>query len=312
MTPGGRIEWPEGRDFAFTVFDDTDLATLENVAPVYELLRRLGFRTTKSVWAIEGRETPRIGGMTCEDAAYRSWTLGLQASGFEIGSHGATYVTSPRVQVIRAMDRFREIYGHDPLVLANHAGCAESIYWGTDRVGGGARLAYNAMTGFRRRGVFRGHLDGDPLFWGDVCKERVRYVRNFTFADVNTLAACPVMPYHDPERPFVNGWFASSEGADVAAFNRCLSEANQDRLEADGGACIMYTHFASGFWTDGRLNPRFEELMTRLAARNGWFVPVTTLLDYLVEYRGLSVLSDAQRRRLEWRWLLSKARVGYS
>ncbi len=250
--------------------------------------------------------------MTCEDAAYRAWTLGLQASGFEIGSHGATYVTSPRVQVIKAMDRFREIYGHDPLVLANHAGCAESIYWGTDRVGGAARLAYNAMTGFRRRDVFRGHLVGDPLFWGDVCKDRVRYVRNFTFTDVNTLAACPVMPYHDPERPFVNGWFASSEGADVAAFNRCLSEVNQDRLEADGGACIMYTHFASGFWTDGRLNPRFEELMTRLAARNGWFVPVTTLLDYLVEYRGLSVLSGAQRRRLEWRWLLSKARVGYS
>ena len=56
-----------------------------------------------------------------------------------------------------------------------------------------------------------------------------------------------MMPYHDPDRPYVNAWFAASEGADVTAFNRCLSEEHQDRLEAEGGACIMYTHFASGF-----------------------------------------------------------------
>jgi hypothetical protein len=294
------------------VFDDTDCATLENVAPVYDLLGRLGFRTTKSVWAIAGAGVPRIGGATCEDVSYRSWTLELQADGFEIGSHGATYETSPREQVIRALDRFREIYGHDPYSLANHSGCAESIYWGADRAGGAARLAYNLMTGFRRRDAFRGHVEGDPLFWGDVCRDRVRYVRNFTFANVNTLAACPVMPYFDPHRPFVNGWFASSEGASVAAFNRCLSEANQDRLEAEGGACIMYTHFASGFLDEGGLDRRFTELMTRLAGKNGWFVPVTTLLDHLAAERGQTVLSARERRSLEWRWLRSKARVGYS
>ena len=43
------IPWPHGKRFAFTVFDDTDSATLENVSPVYALLRDLGFRTTKSV-----------------------------------------------------------------------------------------------------------------------------------------------------------------------------------------------------------------------------------------------------------------------
>jgi hypothetical protein len=309
---GQRVTWPEGRAFAFTVFDDTDLASLGNVGPVYELLGGLGLRTTKSVWPIGGDGVPRIGGLTCEDDDYRRWTLDLQEQGFEIASHGATFSTSRRDRVIAAMDRFREIYGHDPYTLANHSGCAESIYWGEARVGGLGRLAYNAMTGFRRRGAFRGHVEGDPLFWGDVCRERVRYVRNFTFANPDTLAACPVMPYFDPDRPFVQGWFASSEGADVVAFNRCISEANQDSLEADGGACIMYTHFASGFVVDGRIDPRFRQLITRLAGKNGWFVPVVSLLDHLVEQRGQTVLSDAQRRRLEWRWLLSKARVGYS
>ena len=113
--------------------------------------------------------------------------------------------------------------------------------------------------------------------------------------DVNTLAQCTVMPYHDPVRPWVNAWFAASEGADLATFNHCLSEEQQDRLEREGGACVMYTHFASGFWRDGRLNPRFTELMARLASKNGWFVPVTTLLDHLVDLRGRTILTSRQR-----------------
>ena len=120
------------------------------------------------------------------------------------------------------------------------------------------------------------------------------------------------MPYHDPERPYVNHWYASSEGRDIAAFNQCLSEANMDRLEEHGGACVMYTHFASGFVQDGRLDPRFKVLMERLAARNGWFVPVTTLLDFLLDQHGPTVLSPRERNSLERAWLRSKLRVGPS
>lgn len=298
-----RVPWPDGKGFAFTIFDDTDNATRENVGPVYELLAGLGLRTTKSVWSVAAAGTPLIAGQTCDEAGYRAWTLDLQAAGFEIASHGATNETSARGQVIRALDRFREIYGHDPRSLANHADCAEAVYWGADRVSGSARLAYNLMTGLRGRGAFRGHVEGDPLFWGDICRDRVRYVRNFIYRDINTLAACPVMPYHDPERPYVNAWFAATDGSDVAKFNHALSEASQDRLEAEGGACIMYTHLASGFQEGGRLEPRFEALIRRLAAKNGWYVPVGTLLDYLAERRGLTTLTTAQRRDLEWRWL---------
>jgi hypothetical protein len=305
-----RIRWPEGKDFAFTIFDDTDHATLENVRPVYEYLGALGLHTTKSIWPIAGSGTPRIGGQTCDDEPYRTWLLEMQSAGFEIASHGATYETSTREQVLRALDRFREIFGHDPYSFANHADCGESIYWGEARTSGVARAAYELMTGFQQRGSFRGHVAGDPLFWGDVCLDRVRYVRNFTFRDINTLAACPVMPYHDPERPYVNAWFAASEGANVQTFNGCLSEAHQDRLEEQGGASIMYTHLASGFLPDGHLDPRFKELMARLARKNGWFVPVATLLDYLADRRDQADITPAQRRGLEWRWLVSKGLTG--
>ena len=52
--------------------------------------------------------------------------------------------------------------------------------------------------------------------------------------------------------------------------------------------------------------------MERLASGNGWFVPVSTLLDYLVERRGLVELTAGQRGALERRWLRSKARVGHT
>jgi len=304
------ITWPEGKRFAFSVFDDTDLATVANVSPVYELLVDLGFRTTKSVWPMAGTGTPLIGGQTCDEADYLAWAQDLQRRGFEIGSHGATPASSTRDVVISATNRFRDLFGHDPQAFANHSGCRESIYWGPARVTGIHRLAYNMMTRFRRMDEFRGHVEGDAYFWGDICRDRIGYVRNFTFDDIDTLAACPWMPYHDPDRPYVRAWFASSEGADVAAYNRCLSEEAQDRLEAAGSACIMYTHFASGFVRDGRVDDRFRALMTRLAARDGWFVPVTTLLDHLrSQGRGLPITSG-ERGSLERRWLRSKMRVG--
>jgi hypothetical protein len=307
-----RIRWPDHKRFAFTIFDDTDLSTLTNVGPVYAFLDECGFRTTKSVWPLKGSGTPRAGGVTCEDPEYLEWTQGLQAGGFEIGYHLATFHTSPRDDTRRALERFEAMYGHSPRAAANHTGCHEGIYWGADRLSGLNRHAYRLVMRLRGRGTFRGHREGDPLFWGDLCRDKIEYVRNFQFDDINTLAACPWMPYHDPARPFVNQWFAASEGAEVGAFNRCVAEAEQDRLEAEGGACIMYTHLACGFHRDGRLDPRFAELMRRLAAKDGWFVPVSTLLDHIRAERGEHVLTAQERRRLERRWLFGKLRTGPS
>ena len=58
------------------------------------------------------------------------------------------------------------------------------------------------------------------------------------------------MPYHDLKKRYVNYWFTSSEGSNVRTFNECISEQNQDQLEEEGGACIMYTHFGCGFYTN--------------------------------------------------------------
>ncbi len=280
-----RIQWPEGKDFAFTIFDDTDYQTVSNVSPVYNFLSDIGLRTTKSVWPTRGTAIPNVGGATCDDPEYLSWVIDLQKRGVEIGLHNVTYHTSTRQETADGLERFLELFGHYPYTMANHTGCKESIYWGRARISGFRRMIYDVLHMRQSRNEFQGHLEKSPLFWGDLCRQKIRFVRNFTFSEINTLKACPFMPYHDPNRPFVNRWFASAEGPTVTHFNDMLCEANQDRLLAEGGACIMYTHLAVGFTEDQNLNKKFKLLMTRLAKMNGWFVPVHTLLEHMANGR---------------------------
>ncbi len=307
-----KMIWPDGKDFAFTVFDDTDLETVENVGPVYDFLKDNGFLTTKSVWPIRGNLAPRIGGDTCVNADYRTWLKSLQADGFEIALHNATYHTSDREQTLQGLRKFNEYFGHWPKSMTNHAECEENIYWGQFRLSGFNRLIYEMLNFGRTKANYRGHIECDELFWGDCCKEYIEYVRNFVFKDINTLKQCPFMPYHDTLRPYVNYWFASTEGANVEDFNIAVSEGNQDRLEAEGGACIMYSHFANDFCRNGRVDKRFEMLMKRLSGKNGWLVPVSALLDYLKERNGEHVITHAQRAMLERKWLYHKIRIGTS
>ncbi len=306
----GTINWPDEKNFAFTVFDDTDGATLENVRDVYSFLASLGFRTTKSVWPIRGDRKPICEGATCEDPDYLAWLYSLKDTGFEIGYHNSTFHSSLRHETIAGFTKFKELFGYYPKSLSNHTDCQESIYWGDYRLTGANKFIYNMLTRYRNSNLFRGHIEEDKYFWGDLCKQRVKYVRNFSFADVNTLKMCPIMPYHDPERPYVNHWFASSEGANVVAFNRCVREKYQDQLEEEGGACIMYTHFASGFCRNSNIDSNFKFLMERLSKKNGWFVPVSTLLDHLLKQKGRHIITAKERKRLERKWLSHKMRVG--
>lgn len=304
------IEWPEGKQFAFTVFDDTDRGTMDNVPVVYEMLQDLGFRTTKSVWPLRGSGTPVCGGDTLEDAPYRKWILQLQDEGFEIGYHMATYHSSPRSDTIRGLDRFKEILGHDPMTMANHVGCQENVYWGAERFRGPTRLLYNLLTRFKHRNISEGHVRNSRYFWADLCRNRVRYVRDYAYRNINSLRACPLMPYHDPTKPFVRAWFSSSQGSTVQAFNHTIRECAQDRLEEMGGACIMYAHFGFQFSRDGSVNPEFQRLMKRLSTKNGWFVPAATLLEFLEQRNGLPSLTHRQRQLLALRWLASKTLSG--
>ena len=303
--------WPDGRRFAFTIFDDPDGQSYQTTRLVYAFLADLGFRTTIGVWPLDIRRVTNSGGETCANPGYRAYLQELQNKGFEIGFHLAAPYNATRAETIEALDLFQTYFGHDPVVMANHYN-EDAIYWGPARLSGWRRVLYNVATLDRTRNRHFGQVEGHPSFWGDVCRERIRYCRNFVYADINTLRMNPWMPYYDAERPYVRRWYSSSEGHDAAAFLKTLQDVNQDRLEAEGGACIMYTHFGHGYVQNGKLTPEFRRTMERLAAKNGWFVPVSALLDFLVQSRGATTLTQENRSRIETRWLWEKLFRGTS
>ena len=273
-----RWKWPAEARFAFTICDDTDDATVENVGPVYELLAEFGLRTTKTVWVFPPDPAHGFTGECLMDEAYRDFVLSLRDQGFEIALHGVRSGDSSRKMIEEGLARFEEILGFPPTVHVNHAQNRDNVYWGN-----AWRPLWRRLLGAPDPAQdFEGDQRGSPYFWGDLVRERIRYVRGRTFRHIDTLKMDPWTPCHIPRFPFVDRWFSSSDGADADRFVALLTNENLDLLEANGGACIVYAHFASGF-TDSRGEVREDvrDALSRVAARPGWFVPVTELLDHL-------------------------------
>jgi len=299
------VQWPDGKRFAFTVFDDPD-GSSEASRMVYHFLAGLGFRTTMGVWPIGPIRERNCSGETCADPGYREYAAHMQSLGFEIGYHNAALHFCTREEIVRSFEAFREYFGRYPQCATNHFN-TDALYWGSARLHRGwRRTVYDLATLGRQRRRFLGHDENFPYFWGDLCRQHVRYFRNFVYREIDTLKMCPRQPYFDPERPYVRGWFCSSEGTDCRSFLETISEANQDRLEEEGGMCVMYTHFGKGFAENGKLDPEFSRLMERLSRRNGWFAPVTSVLDHLSSIQGTQAIPAGELARMEWKWLRSK------
>jgi hypothetical protein len=305
------VDWPGGHRFAFSIFDDTDMTTLENGPIVYDLLDRLGLRITKSVWPLAAPEWRPTAGSTCAEEDYLAWVLDLRADGHEIGYHNATDGSSTREQTRAALDRFRELFGHDPKVGADHAGNREALYCAPRRLSGWRAATYAAAQRVRqpRRPPFSGEVPTSPYFWGDLCRDRITYWRGLSFDEANLLRVCPVVPYHDPTRRYVNYWFPSADAPRRAHLVRLLDDARMARLEDEGGVCIVYAHLGLDAVEDGRVDPELADRLSALAERDGWFAPVGEILDHLRTQQPSSLISDRQRAAYELRWMVDRLRT---
>jgi hypothetical protein len=111
-------------------------------------------------------------------------------------------------------------------------------------------------------------------------------------------------------------WFSSSYGSGISRLCELISEPNQDRLLAEGGACIVHTHLGSRFdlvghgRPGGQMEERFARLLRRLVALPGWFVPASELLNYIGQHRGWPSADDSRgrHRRSQMRWLAGNTR----
>ena len=186
----------------------------------------------------------------------------------------------------------------------NHASNPDNIYWGLkDTVL--IKKPFQGITKIKENTMV---LILNPATFGDICKEKIKYIRNHTFNDINTLKIDPLMPYIDKSKQkYSNYWFSSSDGHTAEEFNFLLKKENIDKLETEGGACIVYTYFASNFVDDaGRLNKEFVKNMEYLSTKDGWFVPASIMLDYLASQKKEVYASKYYLTRLDFKWVFDR------
>lgn len=299
-----KIQWPNNKKFAFTVVDDTDNGTIDNTKPVYDFLYSWGIITTKTVWVYPPRD--KFSGGCLLDEDYLNFIIDLKNKGYEIGLHNVGSGEFTRKEIIKGIDLFNEKLGFYPSLQINHASNLDNIYWGNERYRFPLKNLFKLIYGKKRK--YYGTDIKSSHFWGDICKEKITYIRNHTFNDINTLKIDSRMPYIDKTKEkYSNYWFSSSDGHTVKEFNNLLEKDNIDKLEDEGGACIVYTHFASGFVDDeGKLNKKFENNIRYLSTKGGWFVSTSTLLDYLKAHKKETYVSNKYLAKLDFKWVADR------
>jgi len=295
-----KVRWPQGKKFAFTIVDDTDNATVENVLNIYKTLTEFGLFITKTVWPL--KVDPGVhyqSSETLQDEVYLNFILELQANGHEIAIHGVRGCSSKRETIKSGLELYRNVIGSNPKIHINHAQNLDNLYWGKAWIPGWKKF----LRSYPDNGSGYGHVKHSEYFWGDIAKETIRYVRGYVFNQGNTLAADPYMPYYDPNMPFVNNWFSSSNGDGLSRMLYLTSPKNIDDLEATHGACIVYTHFGDPYYIEnGKINRELKLNLQKLSKRNGWFVPARQLLDHLSERKSTHI-NPIQRAWLDLKYI---------
>ena len=213
--------------------------------------------------------------------------------------------SSDRTRTKRAIEVLQREFGDTVRLFANHGENRENLYWGPARFGSPILRYLVSLLGPHAQSYFCGEDPESPFFWGDLCQQEIDYVRNFTFSGLNVLTHNPEMPYRTSTTPWANAWFSTSDAADAEAFVETVTPQALDKLETEGGVCILSTHLGKGFSVNGRLDPRVDNILRDLAQRPGWFVPVSTLLDHLRGQNTPPVLTKATLFALEVRFLVS-------
>lgn len=300
--------YPYGKNFGFTVTDDPDWNKLEKMKPVYDFLSKVGLRTTIAVWALEAKRSDGVPdiegffnyGSTLESERYREYILELKRRGFEIALHTVSGGNDRREETVRGYEDFKTIIGEYPKINIMHSNNLENVYWGSkvfeSRIAGWGCRNLIGIVYPKARFPFGGEEPNSIYFWGDILKEKTKYVRLWGTTDINTLKFNPSMPYHDPGKPYANYWFSFSDGYNLKLFNKLISDKNIKRLVKERGASIVYTHF-SGFCKkteDGsyQLNEYFRSQIEKIARqRDGWFVPASVVLDRLLTMKNVSLFN---------------------
>ena len=302
------MNWPKKKEFAFTIIDDTDNSNINNIKPIYDYLTSKNIKTTKTVWIYPSRD--RYTGQTLQNNNYYKFIKLLKSDGFDIQLHNVGSGNFSRTEIIKGLDEFKQKLGKYPNMHINHCSNSDNLYWGHKRFGMILRKTMQIIEGSKKR--FYGDEINSNYFWGDVAKEKIKFIRNRVFNGINTLKYDPKMPFREKRKIFSNYWFSSSDGHNLKQFNNLVTKSNIDKLKREKGLCIVYTHFASDFVDQqGKLDEIFKENINYLSKQNGWFVPANEILEYLLSQKKKDYVSSSYINKLDLRWLIDKIKKKY-
>jgi len=300
-----KLPYPDGKDFIFTIFDDTDVSTLDYIKPIYDFLASINMWTTKSVWPLAySGNCNDAGSHTLENQPYAEYIKELDALGFEIGFHGPSMVSSKREDTARSFEIFHSVLGKYPRIYAAHSMNRENLYWGASRFSFSIFRKIYFWLSHQRSYYYQGHQEGTPYFWGDLALQHIEYVRNFTYNSINLLNVGKQLPYSNKKKPWVKSWFFTSDADNVEEFNHLISEKNQKKLQNERGVCIITTHFGKGFLQDKALHKKTRQLLLQVKKKNGWFVPVSVALDFLKLAKNENDISSNHLFAMELKWFI--------
>lgn len=309
-----KLNLPENKKFIFTIVDDTDDAFLETIKPVYDILYKNGLRTTKTVWVNSVRDHDRSKGDSLEDLKYRDFILDLKRKGFEVALHNVGSGNYNRKEIIDGIEKYNYIFGEYPKLHINHSYNPDNIYCGSKRFSFPLNLLVKKM--YSQYNSFYGEVKGSKYFWGDLHKKMIKYSRNYEIDNINTLKMNPYMPYKDKQYDeFCNYWYSSTFAPNQWMFNKMVNKKSIDKLEKEGGVCILYTHLGY-YYKKGKVDEGFKKTIEYLGnKKSGYYVPVGDVLDFLLENKNKNSIKEYIpfwfKKRIELHSLITRIKYRY-
>ena len=296
-----RLVWPPHPYKAgFCITDDTDAATFEQVRAVYNFLRSKGFRTTKTVWPFKPADRcgipplpdSAVRGITLEDGRYLDYCKKLHERGYEICLHGASAGNNTREHMLKALDFLERHIGPADTFIC-HAKNADNLYWEHKIT---SLPVFRGLLKLHSRHSCSGEVESSPFFWGDLCREKINQVRLLRTRCTDTLKRNPSMPYFDPRKPYVNGWFSATK----RHIADCATPQALERLKRNYGLTVLYQYlFRYAHPGTLELDGRFTGAICDIVADREVLVDtVSHLMARLRLMQGLFVLYEGRHLRL--------------
>ncbi len=261
-----KLSWLPGSYLAaVSITDDPDNSSFSRFKAMYDFLMEIKFPTTRAMWVYPKSEytgTPPLKidftAPLLSDPECLQYCKKLHSKGFEICLHGASCGNNNRKRTLDALNFLEEHFEQSPIFIC-HSKNAENLYWDANTAN--LSVEKKLLQLYTKNRCF-GEIPESQYFWGDICRDKINFIRLYRTRSLNTLAFNPSMPYHDFSKPFVNYWFSATKGYIPNLF----SENSLDQLCEQNGASILYQYMHKYVNEDLTIPKQLREAMERVAA----------------------------------------------